>query len=82
VQQENGATNRNPLAWYRARTAFHFHKWLYDADSLQALFVEAGFAGARVRQYLDSDIPGQRLREVEHESRATHDAGVIVEATR
>jgi predicted SAM-dependent methyltransferase len=74
--------NGNSLAWYRARTAFHFHKWLYDADSLQALFLEAGFTAARARKYLDSDIPAQRLRAVEHESRAANGAGVIVEATR
>jgi predicted SAM-dependent methyltransferase len=82
VSQESGAKNGNPLGWYRARTAFHFHKWLYDADSLAALFLEAGFRAVAARKYLDSQIPVQRLREVEHESRAANGAGVIVEATR
>ena len=76
------ASNGNPLSWYRARTAFHFHKWLYDGESLAALFLEAGFAAARIRHYLESDIPAQRLSEVEHESRTANGAGVIVEAIR
>jgi predicted SAM-dependent methyltransferase len=82
VPQASAAKNGNPLAWYRARTAFHFHKWLYDADSLAALFHEAGFTAVAARKYLESEIPAQRLREVEHESRAANGAGVIVEATR
>ena len=82
VPQGSAAKNGNVLAWYRTRTAFHFHKWLYDADSLAALFLEAGFTAVAARKYLDSQIPAERLREVEHESRAANGAGVIVEATR
>lgn len=73
----------SPLhGWYLARTAFHFHKWLYDAESLRALFIEAGFAEPRACAYLESRIPNQRLREVEDASRIEHGAGIAVEATR
>jgi hypothetical protein len=68
--------------WYLARTAFHFHKWLYDAESLQLLFVDAGFAKPRRCSYLESGIPVERLGDVEDASRIENGAGIVVEATR
>jgi methyltransferase family protein len=70
------------LRWYRSRTAFDSHKWLYDADSLCALFEDVGFQAPRRCAYLDSAIPGERLRQVEHASRLKHGAGIVVEAIR
>jgi SAM-dependent methyltransferase len=72
----------NALAWYRTHTAFHVHRWLYDSDSLIALFEEAGFDAPRALDYLDSAIPIERLGEVEHASRVQGGAGIVVEARR
>jgi hypothetical protein len=82
TQPETSAQGSPAHGWYLARTAFHFHKWLYDAESLRALFIEAGFTEPRVCAYLESRIPSQRLREVEDASRIEHGAGIAVEATR
>jgi SAM-dependent methyltransferase len=70
------------LAWYRRRTAFDHHKWVYDGASLCALFREAGFAQPAVRQYLESDIPRDRLAQVEHADRVCGGAGLCVEARK
>lgn len=72
---------RGLLAWYRRRTQFDHHKWLYDGASLCALFEEAGFKHPTTRQYLDSRIPEDVLRRVEHRARIEDGAGVVVEAT-
>jgi hypothetical protein len=47
-----------------------------------ALFRDAGFDGPRVRAYLDSEIPSDRLAQVEHEDRVCGGAGICVEARR
>jgi len=70
------------LGWYRRRTAFDHHKWVYDAASLCALFREAGFREPRVRGFLESDIPGDRLAAVEQRERVCDGAGLCVEARR
>ncbi|MGH8188436.1 MAG: hypothetical protein ACREUC_17905, partial [Steroidobacteraceae bacterium] len=58
------------------------HKWVYDGDSLCALFREAGFAQPAVRGFLDSDISRERLALVEHADRVCDGAGICVEARR
>jgi hypothetical protein len=68
------------LGWYRARTAFDHHKWVYDGESLAALFREAGFPHPTPRGHLDSDIPRERLAAVEPADRVCGGAGVCVEA--
>jgi predicted SAM-dependent methyltransferase len=70
------------LGWYRRATAFDHHKWVYDGDSLCQLFVDAGFEAPAVREFLDSDIPRERLSQVEHADRVCDGAGLCVEARK
>jgi predicted SAM-dependent methyltransferase len=70
------------LGWYRRMTAFDHHKWVYDGASLSALFREAGFREPRVCAFLESDIPRERLAQVEHADRVRDGAGICVEARR
>jgi len=70
------------LGLYRQMTAFDHHKWVYDGDSLSALFREAGFEQPRVCAFLESDIPRERLAQVEHADRVCDGAGICVEARR
>ncbi len=70
------------LGWYRRATAFDHHKWVYDGESLCALFKEAGFAEPAVRGFLDSDIDRERLARVEQADRVCDGAGICVEARR
>jgi SAM-dependent methyltransferase len=73
----------NPvLGWYRQMTAFDHHKWVYDGASLSALFRAAGFTAPRVCGFLESDIPHDRLAQVEHADRVCDGAGICVEARR
>ena len=66
-------------AYYRA-TAFHQHKWMYDAASLADLFAMAGFTSVRQATYLDSRIG--RIAEVEDAGRILHGQGVAVEGMK
>jgi SAM-dependent methyltransferase len=75
------AEPRTLLGWYRRATEFDWHKWMYDADGLIALFHEAGFAAAAQRRFLESAIPQALLGEVEQADRV-NDGGVCVEARR
>jgi hypothetical protein len=70
------------LGLYRHLTAFDHHKWVYDGASLTALFREAGFPEPRICAFLDSDIPRDRLAEVEQADRVCGGAGICVEARR
>jgi hypothetical protein len=81
VAEPNGSGARGPLAWYRRRTQFDAHKWLYDAASLCVLFEEAGFRDPTARRYLESRIPADVLSRVEERARIDDGAGVVVEAT-
>lgn len=65
---------------YNSWQDFHSHKWMYDADSLIALFKRAGFVDAARRDCYDSRIAG--IREVEDESRILNGAGVCVEGVK
>jgi len=56
------------------------HKWMYDAESLIALFEAGGFVDVRRREYLDSEIEG--IDELEEESRVLNGAGVCVEGMK
>jgi predicted SAM-dependent methyltransferase len=83
LAERNGSAHASAATrWYRARTAFHFHKWLYDAESLKVLFADAGFSAPRLCSYLDSRIALERLRQVEDASRVENGAGIVVEATK
>jgi SAM-dependent methyltransferase len=70
------------LGLYRQITAFDHHKWVYDGESLSALFRDAGFGNPRVCQFLESAIPRDRLAQVEHADRVCGGAGICVEARR
>ena len=80
------APRRNPgkglLGFYRRRTDFDSHKWMYDADGLVALLRDAGFEDPAPRKHLDSAIPQEALAEVERADRIENGAGVCVEARR
>jgi len=78
--RRDAAGGRGALAVIRRWTDLHEHKWMYDADGLAALFVEAGFAGPAARCYLDSHIPRALLEQVERADRLCDGAGVCVEA--
>lgn len=80
LAEPNGSHTRGPLAWYRRRTEFETHKWLYDGPSLCRLFAEAGFDCPEVKGYLESRIPADVLRRVEQRDRIVDGAGVVVEA--
>lgn len=66
-------------AFYRL-TAFHQHKWMYDTESLTALFRQAGFSNAKRVGFLESRI--DRVAEVEKAGRVLDGEGIIVEASK
>jgi len=51
------------------------HQWMYDAESLSAMFEEAGFSTVRVSGYRESTMPDIDLLETRSES-------VFVEANK
>jgi predicted SAM-dependent methyltransferase len=65
---------------YYRLTAFHQHKWMYDAASLMKLFEAAGFASVREAAYRDSRIA--RIAEVEDPGRILGGEGIAVEGIR
>lgn len=71
---------RGPLGLYHRITAYHQHKWMYDQESLQQLFREAGFTEVRSAGYLESRIA--RIAEVEDAGRITEGRGIAVEAVK
>lgn len=68
------------LGVYHRMTAFHQHKWMYDAASLEQLFAASGFRSMRKADYLDSGIP--RIGEVEVSGRILEGQGVAVEGIK
>ena len=65
---------------YSAATEFHWHKWMYDADSLAAHLRAAGFEDVREMPYNESRIDG--IAEVERRERVVDECGVCVEGVR
>ena len=61
-------------------TAFHQHKWMYDAESMRRLFEAAGFKQVRRAECHDSRIA--RIREVEDAGRILNGQGVAVEGVK
>jgi SAM-dependent methyltransferase len=68
------------LQAYTALTDFHSHKFMYDEAALEGLLKASGFGDARLRAYLETDLP--HLEEVEEEGRLLHGAGFAIEARR
>jgi len=76
-------TPRSPHLLYRIYDSwqdFHSHKWMYDADSLSALFKATGFVQVERKECHDSRIAG--IHEVEDQSRILDGAGVCVEGVK
>ncbi len=71
---------RGPLGLYYRVTAYHQHKWMYDAESLQRLFEIAGFEEAAPAEYRVSRI--KEIGEIEEASRILNGQGAAVEAVK
>jgi predicted SAM-dependent methyltransferase len=65
---------------YNSWQDFHSHKWMYDGDSLVALFKRTGFVDVERRDCYDSRITD--IRDVEDESRILNGEGVCVEGVK
>lgn len=65
---------------YDAWQDFHSHKWMYDTDSLIALFRWAGFIGVQPKECHASLI--DNIQAVEDKSRVLNGAGICVEGIK
>lgn len=68
---------------YRVYTAwkdFHQHKWMYDADSLKALFESSGFTAVQEMSLHQSRITD--IENVEQPSRIANGEGICVEGVK
>ena len=74
------ARRTGPIGLYYRLTAFHQHKWMYDAASLSRMFVDAGFRDVHQAEYLKSGIT--RIAEVEHAGRILDGQGVAIEGRK
>ncbi len=82
LRSREAPNGRSPAGWVKRAITLHEHKWMYDAEGLRALFVEAGFRHAEPRGFLESAIPSARLALVESADRVCDGAGVSVEARK
>ncbi|MBL8189854.1 MAG: methyltransferase domain-containing protein [Acidobacteria bacterium] len=80
--RSNPANTKGVWGWYRRLTNFEEHKWMYDEEGLENIFLEAGFSQPVAKNYLDSLIPVDRLQVVEKEDRLANGAGICVEARK
>lgn len=71
---------RGILGLFYRITAFHQHKWMYDAASLQQIFSDAGFDAVHQAVCLESAIEG--VAEVENPGRILAGQGIAVEGVR
>lgn len=65
---------------YDAWQEFHSHKWMYDTDSLSAMFRWAGFADVQPKECHVSRIDD--IQTVEDKSRVLNGAGICVEGIK
>jgi predicted SAM-dependent methyltransferase len=65
---------------YNSWKDFHTHKWMYDADSLIALFESVGFVEVQRRENHDSRI--DNIEKVEDPSRILNGGGICVEGVK
>lgn len=65
---------------YEAWQDFHSHKWMYDRDSLEALFRWGGFVNVQPKECHMSCI--EDIQAVEDRSRILHGAGICVEGIK
>lgn len=71
---------RGLLGLFYRITAFHQHKWMYDAASLIRMFNDAGFRSARQAGCMESAIAG--VVEVENPERILAGQGIAVEGAK
>lgn len=69
-----------PYRIYETWQDFHSHKWMYDQDSLVALFQWAGFVNVQPKECHVSCIDD--IQAVEDKSRILNGAGICVEGIR
>lgn len=65
---------------YEAWQDFHSHKWMYDRDSLAALFQSVGFTNVQPKECHVSCI--DNIQAVEDKSRILNGAGICVEGIK
>jgi len=65
---------------YTTLTDFHQHKWMYDAESLMALFIAAGFVDVKQMPLHSSRISG--IESVEQAGRVLHGQGICIEGLK
>lgn len=65
---------------YEAWQDFHSHKWMYDQDSLAALFQSTGFVDVQPKECHVSSI--DNIQAVEDRSRILNGAGICVEGIK
>lgn len=76
-------TPSSPSILYRIYDSwqdFHSHKWMYDSDSLMALFRRVGFVEVKPMECHVSRI--ENIKVVEDPSRLLNGGGICVEGTR
>lgn len=71
---------RGLLGHFYRITAFHQHKWMYDAASLMQMFTDAGFRSVRQASCMESAIAG--VVEVENPERIVAGQGIVVEGVK
>jgi hypothetical protein len=79
--RETGRT-RGTLAYrlYVNLMDFHTHKWMYDAESLGRLFLEAGFSEVAEHEAFQSRIQG--IEAIEQAGRTLDGQGVCIEGMK
>ncbi|MGB2591794.1 MAG: methyltransferase domain-containing protein [Candidatus Acidiferrum sp.] len=65
---------------YNSWQDFHTHKWMYDSNSLAALFESVGFAEVEPKTSGQSKI--DRIEEVEDPSRILNGGGICIEGVK
>jgi predicted SAM-dependent methyltransferase len=65
---------------YKWTKSYNFHKWQYDAYSLQKYFVDAGFRAVEEKEIYESRISG--IEKIEREGRVLNGVGICVEGIK
>lgn len=73
---------KGSILWrmYSAAFGFHWHKWMYDAESLIYHMRQAGFEDVREHPVFDSRIP--KIEGIERRERVADGGGIAVEGVR
>lgn len=68
------------LGLYHRILGYHQHKWMYDANSLKKLLIDAGFSDVTNPSCHQGRLPG--LLQIENPSRVEGGSGVIAEGIK